>query len=69
MKKWLMTCLLAILLTTVGAQEKEYLYEIGGGLGASWGYGDVNASKAVYSPSLSYSLIYRYTLGFDCRTS
>ena len=62
MKKWLMTCLLAILLTTVGAQEKEYLYEIGGGLGASWGYGDVNASKAVYSPSLSYSLIYRYNL-------
>ena len=62
MKKWLTTWLLAILMTTVGAQEKEYLYEIGGGLGASWGYGDVNTSKAVYSPSLSYSLIYRYNL-------
>lgn len=62
MKKWLLTLLLAVTLTHVNAQEKEYLYEIGAGAGASWGYGDVNASKAVYSPSLSYSLIYRYNL-------
>lgn len=44
------------------AQEKEYLYEIGGGLGSSWGYGDVNASKAIYSPSVSFSLVWRYNL-------
>lgn len=63
MRKWLLTCLLATAAASAAtAQEKEYLYEIGAGAGISWGYGDVNASKAVYSPSLSYSLIYRYNL-------
>ncbi len=62
MKKWLLTLFLAIALTSIKAQEKEYLYEIGAGAGISWGYGDVNASKAFYSPSLSYSLVYRYNL-------
>ena len=54
-----------LLLTSLCAakgQEKEYLYEIGGGVGTSWGYGDVNTSSAVYSPSLSFSLLYRYNL-------
>ena len=62
MKNWLLTCLVAFALSTAMAQEKEYLYEIGAGTGISWGYGDVNASKAVYNPSLSYSLLYRYNL-------
>jgi len=44
------------------AQEKEYMYEIGGGAGASWGYGDVNASSAIYSPSLSFDILYRYNI-------
>ena len=47
---------------TVNAQEKEYMYEVGAGFGASWGYGDVNASRVVYSPSLAYGLLYRYNL-------
>lgn len=44
------------------AQEKEYLYEIGGGIGMSWGYGDVNTSKVIYSPSTSFGLVYRYNV-------
>lgn len=59
---WLAAWLLTMTLTLAQAQEKEYLYEIGAGGGMSWGYGDVNHSKALYSPSLSYSLIYRYNL-------
>ncbi len=62
MKKWLLTGFLAAVLTNVMAQEKEYLYEIGAGGGVSWGYGDVNTSKAVYNPFFSYSLLYRYNL-------
>lgn len=38
------------------------MYEIGGGVGMSWGYGDVNATRAVYSPSMAYGLLYRYNL-------
>lgn len=56
----LVLLLLSFLMTR--AQEKEYLYEIGGGVGASWGYGDVNPSKVLYSPSASFSLLYRYNL-------
>lgn len=60
-------CLAAALLLIVGcsatqAQEKEYLYEIGAGAGMSWGYGDINANKAIYSPSSAFSLVYRYNL-------
>lgn len=54
--------MLLLTLTTAQAQEKEYLYEIGGGVGTSWGYGDVNATKAVYSPSSAFSLLYRYNI-------
>lgn len=62
--KPLLTALLLTLLTlaTARAQEKEYLYEIGGGVGMSWGYGDVNANRAVYSPSSSFSILYRYNI-------
>lgn len=42
------------------AQEKEYIYEVGATSGISWGYGDVNASDIIYSPSLSYGLLARY---------
>ena len=44
------------------AQEGEYFYEIGASAGLSWGYGDVNATSAVYSPSLSYSILGRYNV-------
>lgn len=56
--------MLSLLLALSGlkAQEKEYLYEIGGGAGMSWGYGDVNANKVIYSPSASFSLLYRYNI-------
>lgn len=59
--RWLLV-LLSLLAFSARAQEKEYLYEIGGGAGMSWGYGDVNTSKAVYSPSLAFSVLYRYNL-------
>lgn len=64
MKPRLLITLFLTLLATlpISAQEKEYLYEIGGGAGLSWGYGDVNSSKAVYSPSSSFCLLYRYNL-------
>lgn len=48
--------------TIASAQEDEYLYEVGASGGMSWGYGDVNAASAVYSPSLSYSILGRYNI-------
>lgn len=63
-----LTACLAVLLffcsgsASIQAQEQEYIYEIGASAGLSWGYGDVNASSAVYSPSLSYSLLGRYNI-------
>lgn len=59
---WLLLLLSGLLTFTLEAQEKEYMYEIGGGAGPSWGYGDVNATSAVYSPSLSFGLSYRYNI-------
>ena len=56
--------LIVLLLATAGAkaQEKEFMYEIGGGVGTSWGWGDVNPSKAVYSPSVAFCAVWRYNL-------
>lgn len=59
--------LMALLLTlcfgvSAQAQEKEYIYEIGATGGISWGYGDVNASKALYKPSFSYGIMGRYNI-------
>lgn len=63
MKRYLVAFWLLVSTTVAAtAQEKEYLYEIGGGAGMSWGYGDVNATKAIYSPSSSFSILYRYNL-------
>lgn len=42
--------------------ENEYIYEVGASAGMSWGYGDVNATSAIYSPSISHSLIGRYNI-------
>lgn len=42
------------------AQEKEYMYEIGPGFGASWAYGDVNRSSALYDPQVAYEVLFRY---------
>lgn len=47
---------------TVKAQEKEYMYEVGATAGISWGYGETNASHAIYSPKASYSLLGRYNI-------
>ena len=54
--------LLLLPFNSLQAQEKEYMYEIGAGFGTSWGYNDVNATQAIYSPSTSFSLIYRYNI-------
>lgn len=58
----LLTFLLMASATGLMAQEKEYLYEIGGGIGTSWGWGDVNSSKAIYNPSVSFGAVWRYNL-------
>lgn len=44
------------------AQEKEYMYEIGVGGGMSWGYGDLNHSRAIYDPGLALQLASRYNV-------
>lgn len=56
--------LTVLLLTAAGVkgQEKEYLYEIGGGAGMSWGWGDVNPSSVVYSPAVAFGAVWRYNL-------
>lgn len=38
------------------------MYEIGGGIGTSWGWNDVNPTKAIYKPSISFGAIWRYNL-------
>lgn len=56
--------LLALILLTgfqcLMAQDKEYMYEIGGGAGTSWIYGDINRTRFVYNPNLAYGLQFRY---------
>lgn len=52
--------ILAFSLLGLRAQEKEFMYEIGLGGGASWAYGDINKSKVVYNPSFDGSLFFRY---------
>lgn len=64
--------LLAISLAAVGSlvglcplraqNGEEYMYEIGPAVGASWAYGDVNRSSALYDPSLAYGLLFRYNV-------
>ena len=58
----LLSAVLSMMALPASGQEKEYMYEIGAGAGLSWGYGDVNASKAIYSPSAAVSVIYRYNI-------
>lgn len=60
----LLTLVLFLLssMVSVRAQEKEYMYEVGASAGLSWGYGDVNTNKAVYSPSFSYGVLGRYNV-------
>jgi opacity protein-like surface antigen len=67
MKQFLWSVIVLVLFSPLRAQEKEYMYEIGGGLGASWGYGDVNRSSALYDPSLAADLLFRYN--FNLRWS
>lgn len=46
----------------IKAQEAEYMYEIGAGIGASWAYGDVNRSDVMYNPGAAFDLIWRYNM-------
>lgn len=56
--------LLFIILSVSGikAQEVEYMFEIGGGVGLSWAYGDINKTKAFYNPGFAGELLFRYNL-------
>lgn len=55
--------LLALLLPRVAqAQEKEYRYEIGGGAGVSWTYGDANPNALVGNSAMWAGLVWRYNL-------
>ena len=68
MKRQLLAISLAAVGSLVGlcplrAQDgEEYMYEIGPAVGASWAYGDVNRSSALYDPSLAYGLLFRYNV-------
>lgn len=46
--------------TFVEAQDKEYMYEVGAGIGTCWGYGDNNHGKAFSDQGLSANLQLRY---------
>lgn len=59
---WLLMLIAWFSVSGLAAQEKEYMYEIGATGGASWAYGDVNATKAVYSPASAFGIIYRYNI-------
>jgi len=43
-----------------GAQDKEYLYEIGAGAGMNWYYGDVNRGKAFSDQAFAADILLRY---------
>lgn len=59
MKKFLLLLILIIVFQFVNAQGKT---EIGVHLGASYYQGDINKSKILYSPSMSYGLMVKYNL-------
>lgn len=42
------------------AQDKEYMYEVGAGVGTDWMYGDVNRTRFFYNPAMAYNLQFRY---------
>ena len=42
------------------AQEDDYLYELGAGVGASVAYGDINKSRPLYNPTLAADIVFRY---------
>ena len=56
----LVILLLALCCMKLSAQETEYLYEIGPGIGMSWAYGDVNRSSALYDASTACNFTWRY---------
>lgn len=62
MKRYIALILFLLPLVTLRAQEKEYMYEVGTGVGTSWGYGDINRSSALYNPALAVSLILKYNV-------
>jgi len=62
MKKYILLLCSIACFCSMRAQEKEYMYEIGGGLGSSWAYGDINRSSIAYSPSLAAEVLFRYNI-------
>ena len=62
MHKYLLFLVCLMGFCPVWAQEKEYMYELGPGMGASWLHGDVNRSSTIYSPQTDFSLVFRYNV-------
>ncbi|MDO4496821.1 MAG: outer membrane beta-barrel protein [Bacteroidales bacterium] len=54
-----LACLL-VLSAPLMAQEKEYLFEVGAGVGTSWYYGDNNRGKAFSDQALAADVLCRY---------
>lgn len=48
--------------TALHAQDKEYMYEIGFGVGMSVSYGDINKTSPLYNPGLAADLLLRYNI-------
>ena len=60
MTRYILLILAALGFCSLRAQEQEYMYEIGPGIGASWAYGDVNRNSVLYDPALSADFLFRY---------
>lgn len=62
MKQYILLLIILICSCTARAQEKEYMYEIGGGIGSCWAYGDVNRNSLIYNPAIASEILFRYNL-------
>ncbi len=62
MKKYIVLLCSILCFCSMRAQEKEYMYEIGAGLGSCWTYGDINRSSIIYDPSVASELLFRYNV-------
>lgn len=62
MKKYILLLCSILCFCSSWAQEKEYMYEIGAGIGSSWTYGDINRSSVLYNPAFASEIQFRYNL-------
>lgn len=62
MKKYILLLCSFLCFCSSWAQEKEYMYEIGAGIGSSWTYGDINRSSVLYNPAFASEIQFRYNL-------